>query len=416
MSVNTSILRKVTTLDGHIARVWYISWSPDGKLLASCSQDQSIIIWGKGDHNQWVMKLKFTGHSGTVRKINWSSDGKQLVSCSFDKKTIIYKISQPSPTEMEAVAISVLDGHESEVKDACFSYGNSDMLGTCGRDRQVIVWAVTDPIECIAQMTGHTQDIKCLAWHPTYTHLLVSGSYDNSIRFWLDPAVDRSGAFNKDLGEEVSDSWLQVELHEDHKSTVWDIAFESENKKRKKLSEKEKLSEREKLSEKDEQKEKEQQINIESRKDIKHDQQKDDEQTDKDSCSVVDDNAILPYGNSFQPRMLSCSADSSVIVWVRPINNHPYRPSQIIKDPFEEGSVIFKASVAQFAAGGNDNTLRIFTEDPINHQFFLEASVPDAHNSDINCVRFNPVETQYLATCSDDMLIHIWEVVEQASQ
>ena len=30
---------------GHLDRVWQLDWHPDGKSLATCSGDKSIIIW-----------------------------------------------------------------------------------------------------------------------------------------------------------------------------------------------------------------------------------------------------------------------------------------------------------------------------------------------------------------------------------
>ena len=36
---------------------------------------------------------------------------------------------------------------------------------------------------------GHSQDVKCVAWHPTH-QLIASCSYDNSIRLWIPDDMD----------------------------------------------------------------------------------------------------------------------------------------------------------------------------------------------------------------------------------
>jgi len=55
----TLSLKCVQTLTGHNDRVWSLAWyifirikltkrNPQGDLLASCSSDKTIKIWGKG--------------------------------------------------------------------------------------------------------------------------------------------------------------------------------------------------------------------------------------------------------------------------------------------------------------------------------------------------------------------------------
>ena len=43
----TPILECYTTLEGHSDKVWDVKWNPTGTLLASCSTDKTIRIWGK---------------------------------------------------------------------------------------------------------------------------------------------------------------------------------------------------------------------------------------------------------------------------------------------------------------------------------------------------------------------------------
>ena len=47
------------------------------------------------------------------------------------------------------------------------------------------IWCIDeeDDYECASVLSSHTQDVKCVSWHPTKDEL-VSGSYDNTIKVY----------------------------------------------------------------------------------------------------------------------------------------------------------------------------------------------------------------------------------------
>lgn len=59
-------------------------------------------------------------------------------------------------------------------------------IATCGRDRTVWFWehGLGEEYDCMDVKHGHSQDVKCVAWHPS-RELLASCSYDDSIRLWV---------------------------------------------------------------------------------------------------------------------------------------------------------------------------------------------------------------------------------------
>ena len=66
---------------GHSENVNDISWSPNGKLMASASDDNKIIIW-LVDSGARLLTLE--GHNDNVNQIAWSPDGKTLASGGWD--------------------------------------------------------------------------------------------------------------------------------------------------------------------------------------------------------------------------------------------------------------------------------------------------------------------------------------------
>mmetsp|Transcript_45472 Transcript_45472/g.61695 ORF Transcript_45472/g.61695 Transcript_45472/m.61695 type:complete len:82 (+) Transcript_45472:442-687(+) len=67
--------------------------------------------------------------------------------------------------------------------------------------------------ECSGVLSGHTQDVKFIKWHPK-RNTLFSCSYDDTIKCW-----------NYDMSV---DEWVCTYTISGHKSTVWALDFDKE--------------------------------------------------------------------------------------------------------------------------------------------------------------------------------------------
>jgi WD40 repeat protein len=99
---DTKTDKRVATLEGHQGFIANVTFSPDGKLLASASGDQTIKLWNTGT---WQLEDTLVGHSDEVWSVNFSSDGRRLISSGKDGRVHVWPAS-PRPQDREAVVLS----------------------------------------------------------------------------------------------------------------------------------------------------------------------------------------------------------------------------------------------------------------------------------------------------------------------
>ena len=204
----------------HEGICWSVSWNDSGSALASCGQDRRIFLLDSSDwriSKQCVSKSPEDIHNRTIRRVTWRADGKLLAVVSFDSTVSIWRVTPDLGLEF----VTKLSGQENEVKGVCFS-PCGEMLATCSRDKSIWIFDVSDllsaegevaadDIECLAVLAGHSQDVKCVKFNPLDSRMLVSVSYDDTVKIWRST---------------TSDDWELSETLRGHSGTVWDVAFD----------------------------------------------------------------------------------------------------------------------------------------------------------------------------------------------
>ncbi|CAG9312092.1 unnamed protein product [Blepharisma stoltei] len=112
---NELIPQHIDDLAGtHERCVNVVKFSPDGKLLASGSDDGCVVIWEKklkpvfGEDREeigWGSKRVLRGHVGEIHDLCWSETGKYIATASMDGSAIIFDVER-------AKVIQRLEGHK----------------------------------------------------------------------------------------------------------------------------------------------------------------------------------------------------------------------------------------------------------------------------------------------------------------
>ncbi|WP_375480106.1 protein kinase [uncultured Nostoc sp.] len=180
--VNTG--REICTIGGHQLKVNSVAFSPQGQLLASASYDRTIRLWQipalegfqKEFENRPCYSLLATlsGHAWAVLTVAFSPDGQILATGSDDNTIKLWEVNTGQ-------LICTLVGHSWSVVAVAFTADGETLL-SASCDKTVKLWRVSTAEE-IVTLSGHIDSVSAVAVSKV-TQLIASGSRDKTIKLW----------------------------------------------------------------------------------------------------------------------------------------------------------------------------------------------------------------------------------------
>jgi WD40 repeat protein len=161
-----------SNLTGHSDAINSIAFSPDNNLLASGSEDGTIIFWKTAD---WTKSDPIRDRPSGVLNLTFSHNGKWLASAGMDGTVSIWDVSSRQRGEP-------FKGHTLPVFGLAFNKDDS-LLASGSWDKTITIWDVKARQQVGDPLRGHTDYIYSLAFSPD-GKTLVSGSWDNTILLW----------------------------------------------------------------------------------------------------------------------------------------------------------------------------------------------------------------------------------------
>ena len=169
---------KAPALRGHRSYVGDVTYAPDGRFVATASDDGTVRIWETESH---AVVATLDDHSSCVNQVVFAPDGSWFATSSCDHTVRTWDLKTFR-------SMNTFGPHENAVFGLAISPDGKTIAAGLGRGKlesrgkcDVVLWDVaTGQRKRI--LSGHEHDVRSTAFAPDGT--LATASFDGTVRMW----------------------------------------------------------------------------------------------------------------------------------------------------------------------------------------------------------------------------------------
>ncbi|MCI0688656.1 MAG: hypothetical protein L0Y54_15685 [Sporichthyaceae bacterium] len=167
-------------LTGHTGTVNSVSFNPDGTLLATASQDQTIALWSVPQRRETG---RLVGHTDAIRMATFNPDGTLIASAGRDGEIIVWDVATHAVRHR-------WKGHDAIPNALTFSPGGA-LLASADKAGRTLLWDTTS-WTLLRELPVHGGKRSRLAFTPDGRYLATTGD-DGTVKLWRTTTGEHAG-------------------------------------------------------------------------------------------------------------------------------------------------------------------------------------------------------------------------------
>ncbi len=205
--------QKQSEFNAHEGQIFNLSFSPDGEKIATFGEDGTLAIWNLSGQQQY----KTQAHENIIYSVSFSPDGEKIATAHENGTVAIWNLSGEQ--------LAKFKGHRSSVYSVNFS-PDGEHIAAGSKDGTVLLWHLSG--EILAQFNGHQREIYKLRFSPDGQKIATASL--ETIRLWNLSGEQQFILYNDSYGfNDISfspDGQQIVTTGKDGDVIVWSISGE----------------------------------------------------------------------------------------------------------------------------------------------------------------------------------------------